>query len=513
MAQITGRSSQGNGKAKRPRAAKAKKVNEYRNSLREAVALGCAILIVDNEAKANLLRSWNIPATYSCAEHAEFLCGAHAVIVSDGDHEHVSVVATALQGIATSIRVLLLPDLPPQGDIIGWAANGGSVEKLHSLIDGAPHWMPPVPGTATGENKAQAEADEQKLIDELARLSRPDYDRRRTNAARNLGLRRGTLDNEVEARRAQQRQDAGRPPLFGHWVVKPADKLSDTDALLLQIQRRLQRHIVFSLEQAVITALWVLFTWIHEVATHSPKLLLTSAVGNCGKSTLLSLIGYLVPRALNCVSITEAPLFRSVEYWSPTLLIDEADVLLVNNEPVRAIVNGSWAKGFGVVRCIGDDNTPHFFPIFCPQAISMVGKRLPHTTLSRSIVIEMTRKLDSENVEHFNLLDDADLMQLRQQALRWSLETSDQLRNARPEMPQSFQNRLGDNFATLVAIADHAGGDWPELARTAAQRAVRRGRRRLAPSPPAGCHPRSLRRSQRHQLCLPDRLADGRRDR
>jgi hypothetical protein len=82
----------------------------------------------------------------------------------------------------------------------------------------------------------------------------------------------------------------------------------------------------------------------------------------------------------------------------------------------------------------------------------------------------MTRKLDSESVEHFNLLDDAGLLQLRQQALRWSLEATDQLRNVRPAMPNSFQNRLGDNYAPLFAIADHAGGDWPELARTAAQR-------------------------------------------
>jgi hypothetical protein len=334
----------------------------------------------------------------------------------------------------------------------------------------APPWVPLVAASGTDEKKAEAEAAEQVMIDGLARLSPTDYDRQRTDRARDLGVRRSTLDNEVEARRAQQQQDAGHAPLFGHWVVKPADEAVDTDALLLQIQRRLQRHIVFSLDQAVVTAAWVLFAWIHEVATHSPKLLVTSAVGDCGKSTLLSLIGYLVPRALSCVDITEAPLFRSVEYWSPTLLIDEADKLLVNNEPVRAIVNGSWAKGFGVVRCIGDAHIPHFFPIFCPQAIGMVGKRLPHTTLSRSIVIEMNRKLDSESAEHFDLLDDADLMQLRQQALRWSLDTIDQLRNARPQMPDKFQNRLGDNYRTLFAIADHAGGDWPELVRTAAQR-------------------------------------------
>ena len=36
-------------------------------------------------------------------------------------------------------------------------------------------------------------------------------------------------------------------------------------------------------------------------------------------------------------------------------------------------------------------------------------------------------------------------------------------------MPEGFDNRLGDNYRLVVAIADLAGGDWPDLARQAAQ--------------------------------------------
>jgi hypothetical protein len=35
-------------------------------------------------------------------------------------------------------------------------------------------------------------------------------------------------------------------------------------------------------------------------------------------------------------------------------------------------------------------------------------------------------------------------------------------------MPPGFDNRLGDNWALLFAIADHAGGEWPTKARKAA---------------------------------------------
>jgi Protein of unknown function (DUF3631) len=35
-------------------------------------------------------------------------------------------------------------------------------------------------------------------------------------------------------------------------------------------------------------------------------------------------------------------------------------------------------------------------------------------------------------------------------------------------MPSGFDNRLGDNWQLMFAIADLAGGEWPERARRAA---------------------------------------------
>jgi hypothetical protein len=77
----------------------------------------------------------NFPATCCAggakkwrAEHAAFLRGANVLILPDNDdigREHMNVVAASLQGIAASIRVLELPDLPPKGDIIDWVSAGG----------------------------------------------------------------------------------------------------------------------------------------------------------------------------------------------------------------------------------------------------------------------------------------------------------------------------------------------------------------------------------------------------
>jgi Protein of unknown function (DUF3631) len=136
---------------------------------------------------------------------------------------------------------------------------------------------------------------------------------------------------------------------------------------------------------------------------------------------------------------------------------------------LRAVFNSGWTRGAVVLRCIGDDKVPHAFPTFCPRALGMKGRKLPETTLSRSIIIELKRKTADEKAQHFRAVDDPCLEELRQQALRWATDNAEALNGAEPQMPPGFDNRLGDNFRLLLAIADLAGGEWPERAREAAQ--------------------------------------------
>ena len=302
----------------------------------------------------------------------------------------------------------------------------------------------------------------------MSRLSATEYDRRREEAADQIGIRRSTLDNQVNARRAQ-REAEEPPPLFGHWVVEPWPEAVDTGGLILALIARVRRHIIVTDEQALTVALWVMFAWVHEAAAvHSPILLVTSAEANSGKTQLVGLVTHLVPRAISGTGISEAALFRSIEKWQPTIIVDEADVLLVDNEPLRAVINSGWTRGAVVLRCIGDDNEPHPFPTFCAKAIGMKGKRLPDTTMSRSIVIEMKRKKASERVTHFRSIDDPGLAELRRRALRWADDNGEKLQDAEPDMPPGFDNRIGDNWSVLLAIADFAGGEWPTKARKAA---------------------------------------------
>ena len=111
----------------------------------EAIGNGHFIVIVEGEAKADLLWSWNTPVT-CCAggakkwrdEHSEFLRGADVVILPDNDEPgrgHADMVGALLQGIAKSVRMLELPGLGPKEDVVDWAATQWDpVEEFNKLI-------------------------------------------------------------------------------------------------------------------------------------------------------------------------------------------------------------------------------------------------------------------------------------------------------------------------------------------------------------------------------------------
>ena len=72
------------------------------------------------------------------------------------------------------------------------------------------------------------------------------------------------------------------------------------------------------------------------------------------------------------------------------MIVTEADKIWHDNEPLRAAFNSGYTRGAGVLRCVGEDNTPHVFPTFCPRVIDMIGRDLPDTTQTRCIGIAVS---------------------------------------------------------------------------------------------------------------------------
>lgn len=444
--------------------------------LLEAVENNQVILIVEGEAKVDLLRAWNVPAT-CCAggaknwkpERSKFLRDADVVLIPDNDgvgFEHVQIVGASLSGIAKRIRVLPLPGLRPKGDIIDWSKGGGTREALDRLIEGAADWQPMTPDKP--DEKAEAEAREEAMIEALATM-RPgvEFARRKKKIAKELNVPQRAIDAELEARRSEK----VAAPLHGHWSVAPWPDPVEGDLLLRDIIRRIQMHVVCSPEDALVIALWIMFAWAHdEVATHSPILNINSAESEFGKSTTLGLISFLTPRCVSSVEISEAALYRAIELWRPCFVIDEFDSVLANEDKMalRSVINSGHTRGQGVVRCVGDDKTPKLFSTFCPKAIGMVGRKLPTTTMGRCIFVELKRRKVNEPIERFEHKDDTGLAELRSRLLRYATDHQDVLCDAKPSMPEAFDNRRADNWRILFSLSDLAGDGWSAKARVAA---------------------------------------------
>jgi putative DNA primase/helicase len=251
--------------------------------------------------------------------------------------------------------------------------------------------------------------------------------------------------------------------------LEPWGEEVDIAELLAAIEAKYRRYVVAS--DAIVTAsvLWAPFTYLVEIATHAPKLLYTFPVRNAGKTTALHVVRWMAQRPYAAVEATGAVLYRIIDRLKPTLFLDEADSLFQRRNALAHIINESWTNsGSKIPRAKASGKGYDEYDVYGTQAISMRGLKVPDTTLSRCIICLIWPKLDNEPVEEFGYEDDAEFKTIRRMLQRWAIDNAVALRAAKPEFPPGFNNRVRMNWKMLLAIADQAGGQWPERARKAA---------------------------------------------
>ena len=118
---------------------------------------------------------------------------------------------------------------------------------------------------------------------------------------------------------------------------------------------------------------------------------------------------------------------------------------------------------------MGDDHEPRKFSTYGACAIALIGK-LPATIHDRSVVIDLKRRLPSEEVKQFRSDRAGDLDVLARKAARWAADNAERVKEIDPKMPAGLFNRDADNWRGLLAIAEVAGGRWPDYARETAER-------------------------------------------
>jgi hypothetical protein len=315
------------------------------------------------------------------------------------------------------------------------------------------------------ENEPRAdEADAE--ITRLAKLSVRVYERERKAAAEKLGMRASMLDKIVQAERKKEDDQDDLP----HWNVKPWPEPVDGAALLDSIGRVFRRYIVLPKGADIALALWVLHTWTMDAGEISPFVVLVSPTKRCGKTNTLILLFFLTPKSELAANITASSLFRYIEAVRPTLLIDEADTFVKDNEELRGVLNSGHTRlAANVIRNVevNGEHKPRRFSTWAPKAIATI-RELADTLEDRAVTIVLQRKPPGAKVERLRRHDTEELQRVRSQAARWAADNFDKLVDPDPQVPQALNDRAADNWRLLLAIADLAGGTWPEDARRAA---------------------------------------------
>ena len=339
----------------------------------------------------------------------------------------------------------------------GWVWNGDGCDAVGDEC------------TASSEREPDAASSAyQDKVATLATLPQNIYDGMRKEVAKQQNVRLSTLDADVAKLRPREERP-GQGSVVELPEAEPWPEPVDIRQLIEEITSAIRRHVFLTVFDAQAIALWVLASHVYDAFDSFPRLRIRSPEKRCGKTTLLMVVEALVHRPLSTEDISAPALFRTIEEDRPTLLIDEVDAGLKDNEDMRSLINSGHRRGGKVIRlvAVGDNFERRAFSTFAPMVLSGIGA-LAATIEDRSITINMKRRLPGETVERLRSTKMGHLAELNRKARRFAEDVADQLLDPDPDLPDELHDRAQDNWRPLVAVANLASDGWPSKARAAA---------------------------------------------
>ncbi len=240
------------------------------------------------------------------------------------------------------------------------------------------------------------------------------------------------------------------------------------EELLNDIKHTIKHYVIADEETLIAATLWACFTWFIDVVSYAPIANITAPEKRCGKTKLLSVLKRLSYNSLITSNISPAALFRLIEQYKPTLLIDEVDSFLNAHEDMRGIINAGFTRESAViVRCVGEDKNPALFNVWGAKALCGIGK-IADTLQDRSIPLKLRRKTQGETVHNVDKSTPEQWAILRSKLARFAQDNKLKLINTSIEPLPQLNDRANDCFEPLLQIATLAGEHWLESAKNAA---------------------------------------------
>lgn len=252
-----------------------------------------------------------------------------------------------------------------------------------------------------------------------------------------------------------------------------ANATVDGAALLTELRTRLEEYVILPSPEAVVAVvLYIAATHAQPCWEHAPRLVIKSPLKRCGKTRLMEFCMKVMHAPQPTTNISTAALVRLISPNDPpTIILDEADTIFKDKrsekaEDIRGILNSGHSRGFPYIRWDMLKRTAEYCPTFAMAVIGGIGD-MPDTIEDRAVVIKMRRRAPGETVKPWRARRVNPIFEnLRDRLEGWFSEAlQEALKESEPTMP--VEDRAADVWEPLIAIADAAGGEWPELARQA----------------------------------------------
>jgi hypothetical protein len=185
--------------------------------------------------------------------------------------------------------------------------------------------------------------------------------------------------------------------------------VTDEEGAVRRLEAFFAKYLVLPPGLALVLSLWTIGTHMFDLFDIFPYLAITAVAMRCGKSRVLDLIWHVSRMASYSANISPAALFRIIDAFHPTILLDEAEGL-INPKSETALImvgllNAGHSKKAHVLRAVpasaGNAKvTLEQLNLFCPKAFTAIGK-LPLTLADRSIAIRMQRRRSDQPIARY----------------------------------------------------------------------------------------------------------------
>ncbi|MCX6781598.1 MAG: hypothetical protein NTW66_00520 [Candidatus Magasanikbacteria bacterium] len=220
----------------------------------------------------------------------------------------------------------------------------------------------------------------------------------------------------------------GNGLLTSNTVLFPskAESFGSEDKLIGDIRAFIHKYLEVGDFMEKVSPFYVLFTWTYDSFNELPYLRAIADYG-CGKSRFLKVIGSVCYKPSFIGGATNAaPIFRIIDQFNGTLIIDEADLRFSDTTTeIVKILNNGFQSGMPVLRCANSEKNHEVEPynVFGPKIVATRERYQDKALESRFIVEQMDGKLTRSDISK-NISDEfsQEALAIRNKCLMWRLQ-------------------------------------------------------------------------------------------